>query len=87
MAGYSLFIKPSAIRELDDIPAKKDRHRIVSRIRKLATDPHPHGSDKLAGREDAWRVRQGRYRVIYRIDEETHAIEVVKVGHRKDVYR
>ena len=87
MAGYRLFIKPSAVRELEDIPTKKDRQRIVTRIRRLVDDPRPHQSEKLAGREDAWRVRQGRYRVIYRIDEETHAIEVVKVGHRKDVYR
>jgi mRNA interferase RelE/StbE len=83
---YSLSIKPSAVKELDRIPLKKDRQRIVAAIQKLAGEPRPHGCEKLAARE-GYRVRQGRYRVIYVIDDEARTVVVVKVGHRKDVYR
>lgn len=86
MAKYSLLIKPSAVREIEDLPTKKDRSRIVSRIRQLAVIPRPPGCEKLSG-QDRYRIRQGRYRVVYSIDDEVRQVTVVKVGHRKDVYR
>ena len=86
MARYSIFIKPSAVKELEAIPLKKDRQRIVARIRKLAEDPRPVGYQKLSG-QDKYRIRQGRYQILYSIEDRDLALYVVKVAHRKDVYR
>lgn len=86
MARYKIYIKPSAVREIEDIPDKKDRQRIVERINKLADDPRPPGCEKLSG-QDRYRVRQGWYRIVYGIDDRDLEVYVVKVGHRKDVYR
>lgn len=86
MDEYSLSINPSTVKELEGIPLKKDRQRIVAAIQKLAAEPRPHGCEKLAAR-DGYRVRQGRYRLIYLIDDDARAVVVVKVVHRKDVYR
>ncbi len=87
MAGYRLLIKPSAAKEIEAIGTKRDRQRIVGRIRTLATEPRPSGCEKLAGPAPLFRIRQGHYRVIYTIDDVNRAVEVVKVGHRRDVYR
>lgn len=87
MADYSLTIKPSAAKELDAIPDKPTLTRMIEKIRLLATQPHSSGSEKLAGRPKLYRVRQGNYRVIYSVDDETRVVDVVKVGHRRDVYR
>ena len=86
MASYSILIKPSAIKELEDIPTKKDRGRIVTRIQSLTDDPRPRGCEKLSARE-RFRIRQGRYRIVYEVDDENAVVTVVKIGHRKDVYR
>ena len=87
MGGYSLHLKSSAAKEIDGLPTKADRQRVVSRIVALADDPRPPGSEKLAGHEDRYRVRQGDYRIVYSLDDDRRAVVVVKVGHRKDVYR
>ena len=86
MAGYNLRIKTSAIREIEAIPLKKVRQRIVQRIRSLADDPRPAGCEKLSGKE-RYRVRQGQYRIVYSIEDRELVIYVVKVGHRSSVYR
>lgn len=86
MGKYRVLIKPSAVKELENIPRKKDRQRIVKRIKALADDPKPHGSQKLSGK-DRFRLRQGSYRIIYTIEDDALVIYVVKIGHRKDVYR
>ena len=85
MASYSLFLKRSAAKELEAVAAK-DRRRIVDRIQDLAIEPRPLGVEKLSGAEK-YRVRQGDYRVLYTIDDATHTVVVVKIGHRRDVYR
>lgn len=85
MAAYSLFFKESVQRDFDGIP-KKDLRKILSRIRSLAGDPRPLGCEKLTGR-NRYRVRQGRYRIVYAVQDEEGTVIVVKVGHRKDVYR
>ncbi len=85
MANYRLLIKPSAVKELEAIPAK-DRRRLVTRLEGLATNPHPSGSEKLAG-HDLYRVRQGNYRVPYSVHTRELVILVIKVGHRREVYR
>ena len=87
MAAYRLLIKPSAAKEIERIGSKKDRQRIVASIFALAKNPRPLGSEKLAGSEDRYRVRRGDYRVVYAIDDSERSIEVVKVGHRREVYR
>ncbi len=85
MAKYNILIKPSAAKEIEAISSKKDRQRIVKRILKLADNPYHPGCQKLAG-QDKYRVRQGRYRIIYAVEENELLVYVVKVGHRKDVY-
>ena len=86
MAKFRLFIKPSAVKDLEAIPLKRDRQRLIERLLKLAEDPRPFGSEKLSGQEK-YRLRQGRYRILYAIDDQDLVVHVVKVGHRKDVYR
>ena len=87
MADYRLLIKASAAKEIETAGTKTDRRRIVDRIKALASEPRPPGSEKLAGYENRHRVRQGRYRIIYLIDDRNLEITIFKVGHRKDVYR
>jgi mRNA interferase RelE/StbE len=86
VARYRLLIKPSAVKDIEAIPLKRDRQRVVERISKLAEDPRPCGSEKISG-QDKYRVRQGRYRILYVIADQDLIVQVVKVGHRKDVYR
>jgi len=86
VAKYNIQIKPSAVKELERIPYKKDRRKIVNRIQILADNPRPVGSKKLAGQE-RYRIRQGWYRVIYEVNDLEIVIYVVKIGHRKHVYR
>jgi mRNA interferase RelE/StbE len=86
VASYRLLIKPSAVKEIESAP-KKDRLRIVKRIQDLSSDPRPPGCEKLSGHDDKYRVRQGLYRIIYTISDVGLEICIVKVGHRKEVYR
>jgi len=87
VAGYRFLIKLSAAKEIDAIGAKKDRQRVVARILALANEPRPVGCEKLAGAEGRFRVRQGQYRIVYAISDASCTVEVVKVGHRCEVYR
>ncbi len=84
MAKYKLLIKPSAVKEISEIP-KRDRQRVVNRITRLADNPRCEGCEKLSG-QGRYRVRQGRYRILYTINDEEVIVVVVKVGHRRDVY-
>jgi mRNA interferase RelE/StbE len=86
VAQYKLFIRASAAKELRAIPNKRDRQRMVNRIQKLEYDPTPRGSQKLSGKE-RYRIRQGQYRIVYAIEAKQLVVYVVKIGHRKDVYR
>jgi len=87
VVSYNLYIKPSAGKELEAVGSKPDRLRIIGKIRGLADDPRPHGSEKLAGHDDRYRIRQGNYRVVYAIDDKAGSVTIYKVGHRKDIYR
>ena len=87
MARYRILIKPSAAKEIEAVGQKKDRQRVVASIHSMADDPRPPGCEKLAGDRDRYRVRVGRYRVIYSIEDEELLVVVIPVGHRKDVYR
>lgn len=86
MEKYKVSIKRSAVKEIEAIPQKKERQRIIRRIGQLASDPRPPGSRKLSG-HDKYRIRQGAYRIVYSIEDSELIVMVVKVGHRKDVYR
>jgi len=85
VASYRLFVKPSAVKELEALPTN-DRQRVVSRIRGLASAPRPAGCEKLSAHE-LYRVRQGVYRILYTIDDTDQVVVVIKIGHRRDVYR
>jgi mRNA interferase RelE/StbE len=78
-------IKPSAAKELEAIP-KEDRARLAAKIATLAGSPRPPGGEKLSTQEE-YRVRQGRYRVVYSISDAKKTVLVVKVAHRREVHR
>jgi mRNA interferase RelE/StbE len=85
MAGYRVLFKSSVEKDFSAIP-KKDVKRILDRIRTLEDNPRPTGCEKLTGQEK-YRLRQGRYRIVYSIQDDELTVWVVKVGHRKDIYR
>ena len=85
MASYSVLIKRSAAKELEALELK-DRQRVVDRVRGLADDPRPQGCEKLSGKA-RYRVRQGDLRIVYEIADHQLSVTVVKIGHRRDVYR
>lgn len=85
MARYELRVKPSVTKDLRGIP-KADVKRILARIEGLRDDPRAPGCEKLSGAE-LYRVRQGMYRIVYEIHDERIVVEVIRVGHRGEVYR
>jgi len=85
MANYRLVFKKSVAKDLRPIP-NQDVKRILERIEALATDPRPVGCEKLSG-QDKYRIRQGIYRIIYEIRDKELIITIVKVGHRREVYK
>ncbi len=85
MGKYRIEVKKSAAKELGKIP-KKALTRILDRISSLSDDPRPEGSIKLTSQEK-YRLRIGKYRVLYSIEDDILTVYVVKVAHRKDVYR
>jgi mRNA interferase RelE/StbE len=85
MARYELRFKTSVAKDLRGI-AKVEVKRILARINQLSNDPRPAGAERLSGHE-LYRVRQGVYRIVYRIEEAEIVVEVIKVGHRREVYR
>ena len=84
---YRLVIKASAAKELEAIGQKTDRLRLVACIQLLATQPKPVGVEKLSGQLELYRIRAGNYRVVYEIDNGHIVVTVIKVGHRKEIYR
>ena len=86
MAKYSLRLKKSAVKDLEAVSSKADRWRIIKRIKSLADNPRPPGAQKLSGQE-RYRVRQGRYRILYTIEDRELVVYVIKVADRKDVYK
>lgn len=85
MAEYKLFFKISVDKDLKTIP-REDIIKILKRIDSLAVEPRPQGCEKLTGVE-RYRIRQGNYRIIYSIQDYELTVWVIKIGHRKDVYR
>ena len=85
MAKFDLVFKESVSKDLKEIP-KQDVQRILERIDALRDEPRPQGSVRLSGKE-YYRVRQGNYRIIYAIQDSQLVVIVIKVGHRREVYR
>ena len=85
MAAYKVHFKASVEKDFITIP-KKDLKKILKRIEELADNPRPSGCEKLTGQE-RYRLRQGRYRIVYSIQDDELTVWVVKVGHRKDIDR
>jgi len=85
MASFKIIFKQSVAKDLRRIP-KKEVSKILSRIEALAVEPRPPGAEKLSGQEK-YRIRQGVYRVLYEIIDKELVVVIVRVGHRRDVYR
>jgi mRNA interferase RelE/StbE len=86
MANYRIEISSTAEKALKKIP-KKDLIKIVESIQILAINPFPEGCRKLAGEEGTYRIRQGNFRIIYEVEGKKLKVLVLKIGHRKDIYR
>ena len=85
MAAYELMIRPSVKKDVKKIP-DADLKKILERIEALREDPRPPGSVKLSGME-YYRIRQGDHRIVYEIQDAVLVVIVIKVGHRRDIYR
>ena len=85
MAEYKVYFRESVEKDVRIIP-KKDVNKILQRIKLLTTEPRPLGCEKLTGQE-RYRLRQGRYRIVYSIQDKELTVWIVKIGHRKDIYR
>jgi mRNA interferase RelE/StbE len=85
MAAYRVHFRESVEKDFSVIP-KADLKKILQRINLLAENPRPSGCEKLTGKE-RYRIRQGRYRILYSIQDDELTVWIVKVGHRKNIYR
>lgn len=86
MANYKIEISKTAERQFTKL-GEKDQLRIARVINQLAVDPHPQGCRKLTGYKDVFRIRVGNYRIIYSVEKKRLIIIILKIGHRKDIYR
>lgn len=85
MASYNIIWKRSALKELRALP-KVSVQRIITTVEQLSNNPLPSGVRKIAGAQHTYRVREGDYRIIYTIIAAVLTIEIIRIGHRKDVY-
>lgn len=85
MGRYRLVFRKSVARDMRRIP-NRDLRRILDAVEALSENPRPAGAEKLSGQE-RYRLRQGEYRVVYEIKDDAVIVVVVRIGHRKDVYR
>ena len=83
---YKIKLSKAAGKQLADLP-RADAKKIAARIDKLASDPFPPNHKKLEGEDDICRIRQGDYRILYSVFKNELLVEVVKIGHRREVYR
>ena len=85
MASYKIEWKKSAVKELRDLP-KDAIEKILKAVELLSGNPYPVGVRKLVGSERTYRIREGNYRVLYTVSTSPMVVEIIRVGHRKDVY-
>lgn len=83
---YAVELRPAARRSLREFP-RSDVVRLVAAIESLSANPRPRGVKKLAGIDNLYRIRVGDYRVVYQIHDDRLVILVVRIGHRREVYR
>lgn len=83
---YRIELRPAAVRDLRKLDTVV-RRRLAAAIDRLAQTPRPPGVEKLQGQEDRYRVRVGEYRILYEIEDRALLVLVVRVGHRREVYR
>lgn len=83
---YAVQFRPAALRQLRKLPRDSLR-RIQAATEDLRDEPRPEGAAKLAGAHDLWRIRVGVYRVVYVIADDALVVTVVRIGHRREVYR
>jgi mRNA interferase RelE/StbE len=83
---YRVEVKSSAQREIARLP-KETRRRVLLAIANLSGEPRPDRARKIAGADDTYRIRVGDYRVVYQVADRVLIVFIVRVGHRKDVYR
>ena len=86
MASYRIEWRRSTKKDLRKI-GTQDRLRIITAVEALESDPFPRGCTKLSGSEQSYRIRIGNYRILYEVHAGHLVIEVIKIGHRKDIYR
>jgi mRNA interferase RelE/StbE len=84
--SYKLSIKPSAVKELEALPSLQLRQRAVSIIHGLARDPRPHGSIKLAGSVNSYRIRSGQYRILYSVSDQIRIVSIERIADRREAY-
>ncbi len=82
---YKVELRRRVRQSLDKLP-EKDRRVVITALESLEQEPRPRGVEKIRGTE-LWRIRKGDYRAIYYIDDREQTITVVRIGHRRDVYR
>lgn len=85
-SAYEIVLSPAASRQIRKLDPGV-RARLVSRIETLAADPRPHGWIALRGAQNLLRIRVGDWRIVYRVEEERLIVLIVRVGHRREVYR
>ena len=83
---HEVYTERAAERDLRRLPPG-DFERIIAVIRALAADPRPPGSRKMVSSKSDWRIRIGTWRVIYEVDDEAEVVQIMRVGHRREVYR
>jgi mRNA interferase RelE/StbE len=86
MARLEIEITRSAEKRLRTLP-RDDQDRLAKAMLALAEEPRPRGSRKLSGYDDVFRVRVGSYRILYSLEQRRLVILILKIGHRRDVYR
>lgn len=86
MANYSIEVSSTAEKQLRKL-SQKDQISVLKRIQELSSEPRPNRSRKLRGQDNIYRVRVGNYRILYSIENKLLIIIILKVGHRRDVYR
>jgi mRNA interferase RelE/StbE len=83
---YEVYLERSAENDLKRLPTSIF-HRIIPQIKTLTENPRPSGCRKITGSKNDWRIRIGDYRIIYEIDEKAKAVRIMRVRHRREVYR
>ncbi len=83
---YEVYLERSAENDLKRLPTSIF-HRIIPQIKALVENPRPSGCRKITGSKNDWRIRIGDYRIIYEIDEKAKTVRIMRVRHRREVYR